>query len=1387
MEEFNPMDGFRLDNEELTDESTIDTSYLQEEEEEEEQSASPSPTATATQPEQSTQQSSTEGKTEQKRDQQSIYEEGFDLGDAARATSQQAVAAQVGLIDFGTDLVNIIPGVNIPKIPKFENDVAEAGRNISSVLIPTIFGGMALKGAGAAAHGRVGWNLGNSKFVQWVGKTGLDTLAGVGVDAVSRQSLDDNLTGTLKKQFPATWDWIPDSWATLDSDSPDQKRQKNIQEGAGLGLLTSLAEGVGVAVNAFKGARRTVRTYGESAQSTAWLRENAEVDVATTKAKNIYNNRPAAEGVDVDQRTQWDDLDPEQQEGILKTYEEEGMIGDRPEKIFNFLNNQPGIEYNRQWSELSQEEQARWVEFYRKEGFLGDEVQETIENAILKQEESLDEIGVSNIANGADPEQPIRGVDDLFEHTESGSRTVDNLGIVGASIDNVRIAKNYDTVYGRLGNAISEPAMDYAGQGASNTMEVVTGLARQLDDAGPVAQSGKNWTVSAEDAVKQGDITAALMFEPGMTVDELRRIVDPMMMTNEAGAVVLSEDGYKGVVKALGMYREELAGSTLARAQALATTSVAGQTSDMAESARLMTGSPAREQLENRILENMKFLMTSKNVSSYYLRRKRAALNYFSRGFKSAEKFQEITAQEVDGVLEQITRDTDKFFKNAQIIRETNPEAFDNLLLAYELTDGNIDSMHKLSKYIDDSVTNLGKGIIDLNPQVDNLLISGIWANIYNSVLSGIGTPISAIAGNVGGLVAKPLTLFGGAVINQDLKTLQRSWLAYSAIGDTLGKALKYSGSVFRKASQDPDAVRGITRTDLVMARQEKMQLIKNVAASEAAKGNTGLQQYVRVIEFIDDAARNPWLRLGPNALTAVDGLTSAFIANANSRFMALDELAKMGKKATRADIKAIADKRYAEMFDSNGLITDKATKWASDEIALNLNSPIATGVQDASKYIPAIKPFMMFQTTGVNMTEMMGKYAPIPIAFQRDINDLAFTSLQKLLSNEAKVDELLTVRGYDVSNMDSMSKANRIAEIQAETKGRKAIGALAVTGAIGLIMNDRMTGDGLYDKEAQRVRTKLTGWKPRSIKGPDGKWYSYESLGPIADWLAAVANVSDNFDMVGETVVDNMFNKLTFVMGAAVFDRSAVSSLEPLFDMLNGNGAAAQRWSSGFLNSIGPLASARNDFGKILSEGLREVDSEFTSFLQNRNLYTEHLSPDNRLPYVYNPLDGKVANSYGLLQRLWNATSPIKVHDGQSEEQEFLTAMEYDLNTTFKTRNGVALTPDERSELFRIMGEDGYFKNEVKLIMKDAKDWKTLESLRAKRRSFVGTDKLDSMKWQSIGLRLRQAQNDAEKLAFAQMDPAMREAIDARILQKNLQDEANREGEIAETLNIRK
>jgi hypothetical protein len=134
----------------------------------------------------------------------------------------------------------------IPKVTPYENGVASAARAISSVVVPTL----ALQGVGVAlaakaqgastkvlGAGNVINRLGNTAFMKFLGNRGIEASASVAVGAFSSEYEEDNAFGTLKKALPPQYDFIPDSWATLDTDSPDEKRIKNINEDLGLGFI----------------------------------------------------------------------------------------------------------------------------------------------------------------------------------------------------------------------------------------------------------------------------------------------------------------------------------------------------------------------------------------------------------------------------------------------------------------------------------------------------------------------------------------------------------------------------------------------------------------------------------------------------------------------------------------------------------------------------------------------------------------------------------------------------------------------------------------------------------------------------------------------------------------------------------------------------------------------------------------------------------------------------------------------------------------------------------------------------------------------------------------------------------------------------------------------
>ena len=382
------------------------------------------------------------------------------IGFLPKEVHELTTAPGAGIVDFAVDALNLIPNVDIPKAPKFENDVSQSVREISSIVIPTVVLGGAGSAGLAARAGQVSkaTKLGkflNDPLTKHLGNMAFTAGAGAAVDyTVEINQQDDNLAGTLRKTWPRWFGWVPDDLATLDSDSPETKRAKNVTEGAYLGIGTDMLLGLNKLFRSVRG-----------------LQQGAPVP-KTEKAAAALERMRVQEG----------------------------------------------------------------------------DVEDVIEASAAKRSDSLDELGSYNATNATDPNNPIFGYHDLYGYQEVGTRSVDDLGIVGASIDAARIAGDIDTVYGRIGNSVSEGALKFSLQGVENQQAVQKGLADVLteaDEYGYRTATGKE--IGSEQIKDSGERLAATFYEKN--VDELRDSLAQYQRLNQTTNVsVLSETAYKGVV-----------------------------------------------------------------------------------------------------------------------------------------------------------------------------------------------------------------------------------------------------------------------------------------------------------------------------------------------------------------------------------------------------------------------------------------------------------------------------------------------------------------------------------------------------------------------------------------------------------------------------------------------------------------------------------------------------------------------------------------------------------------------------------------------------------------------------------------------------------------------
>jgi hypothetical protein len=191
----------------------------------------------------------------------------------------------------------------------------------------------------------------------------------------------------------------------------------------------------------------------------------------------------------------------------------------------------------------------------------------------------------------------------------------------------------------------------------------------------------------------------------------------------------------------------------------------------------------------------------------------------------------------------------------------------------------------------------------------------------------------------------------------------------------------------------------------------------------------------------------------------------------------------------------------------------------------------------------------------------------------------------------------------------------------------------------------------------------------------------------------------------------------------------------------------------------------------------LKDFNNNIVEQLANRNQMIGLVDQTNRLPTVISPVSGEAPNKYSMLQRVWNAGSPVKIHPAMTKEEKFLYDIEYDVSSAFKNRQGVELNAAERNALNAEMGRMGFFRKEIARISKTAEARNTIQELKEMRRKFVGSKDVPIGKYDQIHMMLRIAQKDAEELAFANLAPEMRNAIEQRIAIKKINDQRAEQG----------
>ena len=934
---------------------------------------------------------------------------------------------------------------------------------------------------------------------------------------------------------------------------------------------------------------------------------------------------------------------------------------------------------------------------------IAQSVDEAVDTPVARMNAERTELGELNtdyaLRDGVDPEtNPIFGKDDmLFDPAENAIRSSDDMGIVGAAVDQTRISKNIDTQYGRVRNPMSEAALKFGLADIGTVPRIISQLGDSLRAAGEFDYRTTTGKLVKNATIKeaQDNLAGELL---GMDKPQMQKLLSAFTVT-KGGLPQLDKIGSKAVTNAINKSLKqlgELANMDNIRAMALTETAFAGQVSDFAQSVRLQEGRVGSFRAMEQMLDRIEFLQDIRGISAVSkdtLERSRSIWARFTGtdSLKGDKKYaKEIADQmqgETDSVLESlelIQADTHQFMQSLRALSTERPNFLKPMATIYEMTDGDARSVANANNYLRNKFGVFKKAFVDGQPEIPSVIMQGFWAQMFNSALSGIKTPLKAAVGNIGTWVYKPASNVIGAFMQGDTRKLSRSFYAYGNTMETVNNGMDYMKNMWVRSAQDPYVMRG--RDEIVYKTNQDLVLAKQNADAASAEGNDGPAMLYEIMKTQDDLAKHPWLRVGNRAMGAEDAWLQAINGQQIARMRAYDKVTENGNKAlVKADADKLAASIYEQMFDANGILKDEQVLKETARMTFSQENPLSEGFKDIMQRIPLIRPMFMFTRTPVNMAVFDAQMNPVQ-AFTNKLKkyDLPFEE-----QSVDKVKRLLTEEGVDVnSGIDIGAEYTRKRN---EYKGAHALGVSFVMMGVYGYLSGNITGKmGVKNKQKQNFR-RTADWKPMRAFGID-----YSQIPGLSSWVSLTVDILDNATEMESYDVGQMLAVQAAVLSNQFTDRVMLANAQQFNDVLQGK--SAERWASNVaFTSQFKMAGMLGSMNQLMAPQLKAVEQRLDQLLLNR------IPGKPGLPNKNDWIDGGAVNDMGNpLHRLYNAISPFPYHEKPSPVKEYLMDVEYDTVPGASTRtDGVEYTKAQQEKINKLMGDQGYFRTEVAKLMK--------------------------------------------------------------------------------------
>ena len=724
------------------------------------------------------------------------------------------------------------------------------------------------------------------------------------------------------------------------------------------------------------------------------------------------------------------------------------------------------------------------------------------------------------------------------------------------------------------------------------------------------------------------------------------------------------------------------------------------------------------ERVFKNVVDKLEILTEEYGLSKY--------ISGWSLGMKKWWKDPDLIAEPVERIRltheeflkknKELKADFKTFRKQLDDAAAQDPKLARTLMKAYDATDGNVDTLMKLNAYAKYHLSPMG---LLWNREAKELGISGwkmnqfakgAWAVTYNSVLSGLAA-LRAAVGNGMMLVFKPISALQRAgfsqLLGKDKDALERVVYMYGNMHETARRAWGDALTRMKKVHQDPDFMMKAARKDFVVEDSSAWEVLDDLAETWQKEGDHYGNFMYGWANFQRKVSRQPWLRTGITAMSGIDAYTDTFMSTYMSRVKAYDDTIKqLGKKADplvfEDALKRAEKLNHDTMFDAQGLLKDKAAKYASGEIALNLDEGFSNWINPALNKFPVFKSLMMFPRTSMNQIKLAMSYTPL--AAIPGLGKYGDTLLAG--TNRTKIAKVLADHGVDLKTTPNAMAIYK--ELRREYEGRLMMGGATATLAFGYAMAGNIRGNGPAN-HIELVKLKKKNWKPHTIK-VGNNWVSYKGIPVVEQYFSLMGDLAYYSSALGKNMTETFINKTAWTITATYLNGTPLQGMEPLHAAMKGDEGALQRLFAGQLRAAIPLSGAHAIVAKTITNAQKEIYKDFWGYVRNSTVFKDmsYSKIDHWTGEEIDEIDNPIL-------RFLNAMNPIKIHGGNEKWRTWLIDSGFnDLNEIKKnSRTGEDYSPEARELIGRYMGEDQLWKQIERRFMDNDEYNEQLDGLR--------------------------------------------------------------------------